>query len=168
MKANINKGIMTDTFDFTASDPFMVETAQIASAIPSWMQDVKAGPVVGQSVHGTHGADVLYGTERADFIEGLRGNDSLYGGGGNDYLSGGGDQDLLHGGAGADVLDGGEGIDTASYRGSAAVMVNLNAGGVGGDAQGDTYIDIENVIGSDFDDTIIGTCLLYTSDAADE
>jgi Ca2+-binding RTX toxin-like protein len=114
------------------------------------------GAIVGQYVEGTQGHDTLYGTERADDMFGLGGHDSLYGGAGNDRLSGGSGNDMLHGGAGADVLDGGEGGDTASYAGSSAVTVNLAFGGLGGDAQGDTYIGIENVMGSNFADTIIG------------
>jgi Ca2+-binding RTX toxin-like protein len=114
------------------------------------------GAVVGQYVEGTAGHDTLYGTDRADDIFGLGGNDSIYGGAGNDRLFGGSGNDMLNGGAGADILDGGEGGDTVSYTGSSAVTVNLAFGGLGGDAQGDTYIDIENVMGSSFADTIIG------------
>src|SRR5262249_57705343 len=55
-------------------------------------------------------------------------------------------------------LDGGAGNDTASYdTSSTAVTVNLATGtGSGGDAQGDTLTNIENLIGSTFNDTLIG------------
>ena len=61
--------------------------------------------------------------------------------GGNDTLIGG-----------ADTLDGGDGTDTASYEGSsAAVTVSLVAGATntGGDAEGDTLSNIENLTGSE-------------------
>ena len=56
------------------------------------------------------------------------------------------------------MLTGGGGTDTASYsESSAGVTVDLAAGtGTGGDAQGDALTTIENVIGSDHDDTLTG------------
>ena len=63
-------------------------------------------------------------------------------------------------GLGADVLDGGQGIDTATYYNAATgVTASLDTGlGVinTGEAAGDTYVNIENLTGSNF-------CLLYTS-----
>jgi len=63
------------------------------------------------------------------------------------------------GGGGADDLDGGGGNDTAVYSDSgAAVTVNLEDGtGQGGSAEGDTLEEIENVVGSDYDDAFLGT-----------
>ena len=65
---------------------------------------------------------------------------------------------MLAGGAGADALTGGAGIDTANYAGSAAgVTVNLATGAtLGGDAQGDTFSGIEQVLGSAQGDTLTG------------
>ena len=53
---------------------------------------------------------------------------------------------------------GNHGNDTASYQDSgAAVIVDLAAGtGVGGDAQGDMLTGIENLIGSDHNDVLVG------------
>ena len=50
------------------------------------------------------------------------------------------------------------GVDTASYATSAAgVAVSLVTGnGVGGDAEGDRLFNIENLTGSNFDDTLEG------------
>ncbi|MDD7912172.1 DUF5801 repeats-in-toxin domain-containing protein, partial [Pseudovibrio exalbescens] len=91
-------------------------------------------------------------------ISTARGDDTVIGGAGNDTIDGGKGNDVLEGGAGADALYGGEGNDTASYAGSSeAVTVNLADGTAsGGDATGDTLSSIENLIGSDHDDTLTG------------
>ena len=74
-------------------------------------------------------------------------------------LLGNGGANVLIGGAGADRLEGGGGTDTASYAASAAgVAVSLMTGiGSGGDAEGDQLLHIENLTGSNFDDTLEGT-----------
>ena len=114
----------------------------------------------GADIEGTPGADKLTGTGDGESIAGLGGDDTIYGGGGDDSLSGGDGNDLLKGGPGADTLKGGEGEDTITYAGSPmGVTINLNDGTArGGDADGDTLGEmIENVMGSDHDDTITGT-----------
>jgi len=91
------------------------------------------------AIIGTDGDDDLVGTAGDDTIIALDGNDTLAG---------------L---AGADLLDGGAGIDTITFDGSAAVTVDLATGtGSGGDAEGDTYFGIENVVGTVFGDDITG------------
>ncbi|MGO1078072.1 beta strand repeat-containing protein, partial [Inquilinus sp. CA228] len=78
---------------------------------------------------------------------------------GNDVLTGGqGDDTLVGEGAGADQLNGGGGDDLLRFDYSpGGVTVDLAAGtGSGGDAQGDTYTSIENVIGSGFADRLTG------------
>ncbi len=93
-----------------------------------------------------------------DTLNGGAGDDSIYGGASDDILSGEDGNDTLVGGAGADTLDGGDGTDTADYSDStAAVNVDLSAGtATGGDAEGDTFTSVENVVGSAQDDTITG------------
>jgi len=103
--------------------------------------------------------DTLTGNTGNNKLEGGKGNDTLIGGLGNDSLDGGDNDDILIGGAGADSLNGGTGNDTASYTGSAvAVNVSLVAGATntGGDADGDVLSNIENLIGSDHNDTLTG------------
>ena len=65
---------------------------------------------------------------------------------------------MLIGGLGADILDGGIGFDWARYDSSnAGINVNLVSGpGTGGHAAGDTYSNIEYVMGSNYGDTITG------------
>lgn len=100
----------------------------------------------------------LYGTFYDDTINGQDGDDEIYGLEGNDTLSGGAGNDQLYGGYGADVLNGGDGTDVACYTDSAeGVAVDLTTGAVsGGSASGDTLIDIENVVGSVFNDYLVG------------
>jgi Ca2+-binding RTX toxin-like protein len=119
------------------------------------------------TISGTDGKDALYGSAAADDIYGGAGNDDLTGKGGDDILSGGsghnhiwgnlGDDTFL-GGSGTDTFAGGGGIDTVLYEQSTAgVTVNLSTHiGSGGDAAGDTFYSIENVVGSDFNDALIG------------
>ena len=102
-----------------------------------------------ENLKGSNFADALTGNGAANILTGLGGDDALNGGGGND---------TLEGGAGADTLNGGAGSDAARYKSSrGAVWVDLNAGEFfGADASGDTLNNIENITGSDFDDTIFG------------
>ena len=101
------------------------------------------------------------GDGSAETIIGSSVGNTIHGNGGNDHLTGGGSDDILEGGAGADVLNGGANGsfgDIASYQHSTAgVNVQLQYGIVqGGDAQGDTLIGIENLIGSSKADTLYG------------
>ncbi len=124
------------------------------------------------SVHGGDGADILYGGLGDDTLNGGAGSDVLYGGDDNDVLYGEDDNDSLYGGlghdtlaggAGADILDGGMGVDVADYSASTAwVRVDLGlstgqtGGGAGNHALGDVLISIEDVMGSAFNDHLIG------------
>ena len=99
--------------------------------------------------------------DRLSKIENLKGStsgDALTGDKNSNILLGLDGDDLLLGGAGADILDGGADTDTASYAGSTkGVLVSLEGGGgVGGDANGDILIGIENLIGSSLADTFKG------------
>ncbi|MBN8196035.1 Ig-like domain-containing protein [Thalassospira povalilytica] len=91
-------------------------------------------------------------------IIGSRLRDELTGDGNNNVIYGGAGSDTLDGGAGADYLDGETGIDTVSYGASSAgVQVDLGAEtATGGDAAGDTLVNIENIAGSVHADTLKG------------
>jgi Ca2+-binding RTX toxin-like protein len=105
------------------------------------------------------GNDTLTGNDLDNILSGGTGGDTLYGLGGKDTLNGEGGNDILYGGAGDDVLDGGAGTDTASYAtATTGVAATLTAGYVVqlGDAAGDTFAGIENLIGSGFADRLIG------------
>ncbi len=115
---------------------------------------IARGTTIENAIGGS-GSDEIRGNSAANRLEGRAGNDELYGLEGND---------LLVGGAGNDRLSGGSGLDTASYAGaSGAVRVSLagqSAQSVGAnDAAGigvDTLLEIENVVGSGYADTITG------------
>jgi len=119
------------------------------------------------NIYGTNDADILTGTDAEDAIYGLEGDDSLDGGLGNDLLDGGLGDDVLNGGSDsyADTGSGGKGTfqydggtDTVSYASSAsAVVVNLKSGTATGGAGNDTLLNIEYLIGSQFDDMLTGS-----------
>jgi len=127
----------------------------------------------GTQLAGTSGDDLMAGQTGAlaDNLAGGAGDDVLVGYAGNDILLGGEGDDVLEGGVGADTLDGGAHVvvagqqtvgDTARYvRSTVAVSVDLNltgpqGGAAGADSVGDVLIGIENVTGSNFNDTITG------------
>jgi Ca2+-binding RTX toxin-like protein len=91
-------------------------------------------------------------------VFGLGGNDWLIGGLGADTLIGGDGNDVLLGGQNADRLDGGSGLDVAYYRDAkSSIIASLILGsGTFGEAYGDTYLDVENVWGSDYNDIVTG------------
>ena len=108
--------------------------------------------------------DELIGNAGANVLSGLAGNDRLHGADGADTLLGGDGDDILMGGVGPDVLDGGDGIDFVSYETFAGqpvpvlnvVVIDLSTSEGSGDAFGDSNISIEGVIGSSFNDFILG------------
>ncbi len=135
----------------------------------SYRNGATAGVTVNLSVStqntGGAGVDTLFnfenltGTDFNDNLSGNSANNSIYGAAGNDTLIGAAGDDTLMGGAGNDTLYGGAGSDTASYQtgATAGVTVNLalstqNTGGAGVD----TLFNIENLVGSAFNDTLTG------------
>ena len=99
--------------------------------------------------------DTLSGIEN---LTGSIGGDLLTGNSGANVLDGGKGNDTLAGLGGADKLTGGEGLDTIDYSASASgVAIDLASNlAAGGDAAGDTYSGIENVTGSNSQDTLSG------------
>lgn len=80
--------------------------------------------------------------------------DTAIGGGGHDLLIGNPFANVLIGGPGSDTLDGGGGSDTASYITAAAGVTVDVLFATTGDALGDSFISIENLQGSNFDDEL--------------
>ena len=106
-----------------------------------------ATPATGLTLIGTDGRD--------EFIAGTDGIDAYFAGDGND---------LIVGSPGADIISGGIGVDAVIYEASPAVnptdpgvIVDLASGfGMGGHADGDLLISIEDVLGSNASDTLLG------------
>jgi Domain of unknown function DUF11/RTX calcium-binding nonapeptide repeat (4 copies) len=131
-------------------------------------------------VVGTQGDDTLAAGSPGDVVCGLGGNDVLTGVEGDETLNGGSGDDALSGDPGNDVLDGGNGTDTATYATSAeGVRADLEAGAATVGAETDTLTDVEDLIGSPFDDHLTGSAgpnriaggdgldLLFGGDGAD-
>lgn len=111
-----------------------------------------------QAVTTGDGIDVIKGNDADNILDGGGSVNRLEGRGGNDTLLGGNDVDVLVGGDGADILNGGGGIDTIQYTDatSGVVVDLLNPEENTGFAAGDTFISVENIWGSDFDDDLRG------------
>ena len=138
-----------------------------------------------ENLSGSTFDDILTGDGNANGLYGAAGNDTLVGGAGDDLLYGDGSvraydltgpisptffadvatlgevsgNDTLEGGLGNDFLDGGAGIDTASYA-NASGSVTVSLGTVVGTSQGadgnDQLRNIENILGSAFNDRLTG------------
>ncbi|HEY8380992.1 MAG TPA: Calx-beta domain-containing protein [Microvirga sp.] len=140
-----------------------VDILRINSEFDSGQKASDHDPLVGRSlfaevIRGDALANALAGNGQSNAIVAGAGNDLLRGLDGRDYLQGDAGDDILLGGAGADGLWGGAGFDVASYaEATSGVSANL-AGGAGntGEAQGDSYSQVEGLTGSAFVDTLIG------------
>ena len=109
-----------------------------------------------ENLLGANSDDTLTGDTAANFLAGANGNDLLSGGDGNDTFSGGAGADTIYGGLGtADWLD----FNWRPFFGPEFDAVNVNlstASGSAGNAEGDVYSQIENVRGTNYNDTLVG------------
>ncbi len=120
-------------------------------------RDVICGLGGDDVIYGRGGDDELRGGPGADRILGGDGNDKIFGHTGNDELTGGGGSDRIYPGTGIDTVDGGRGSsDWVMYRtAKRGVVVSLRAGVATGQGR-DTLVNVENIVGSRFADTLIG------------
>ena len=92
---------------------------------------------------------IQFGTNNRDYIYGIEVNDEIYALGGDDwlYLS-----------SGDDIIDGGEGYDRLDARSwNEAITVDLDAGTIVSNAGGNDQLrNVERIIGTQFDDVLIG------------
>ncbi|MCU0730424.1 MAG: choice-of-anchor L domain-containing protein, partial [Hyphomonas sp.] len=147
----VNTGVLVDTaFGGNGGGAAGASFISIESVI---------GTSAADTVRGGEGADTFSGGAGGDILDGRGGADLLEGGDGADQLFGGAGNDALVGGAGADLLNGGDGFDTVSYStsGLAVIVDALFNGGNTNDAAGDVLLNIEQIVGSIFGDTVRGT-----------
>ncbi|WP_018632010.1 M10 family metallopeptidase C-terminal domain-containing protein [Neomegalonema perideroedes] len=155
-----------DVIDFSSTDKKTVIDLRAASLLVEsggggWVSFIEdawgdaltaytiAYGVVIENGFGGSNDDSVTGNEHANLLKGNAGDDVLKGLGGND---------VLNGGLGADSLDGGEGTDRASYADAAAgLTVDLADASLNtGEAAGDSFVSIEDLQGSRFNDNLRG------------
>jgi Ca2+-binding RTX toxin-like protein len=173
-------GAGSDTVDYSQESPFQLlvnlETNVASGGTASGDTFYSIENLIGSDDRidrfiGTSAANHFWGQGGGDYFNGRGGNDILDGGNDGDILYGEAGDDTIIGGAGQDYLDGGTGIDTVVYSSSSAgVTVDLaNGTANGGDADGpvqivgrgttirhDILVGFENVVGSFYDDHLIG------------
>ncbi|MDD1462628.1 FG-GAP-like repeat-containing protein [Dolichospermum sp. ST_sed2] len=158
----VNQSLETKTDDNLTTLQIQISDPLFSAVTTTLPTNVKNLLLTGSAaINGTgNGLDnYIIGNSGNNILNGGIGNDTLDGGLGNDTLIGGSENNILIGGLGSDRLDGSLGNDTASYvNASASVTVNLalTTAQTGGEATGDILLNIENLIGSKFDDTLAG------------
>lgn len=148
--------------------------------------DVITGNGGNDTISGAAGNDTISGGNGNDTISGGDGNDRIDGGSGNDKISGDAGDDVMSGGTGNDTFAGGDGFDTVSYAnatkyadvsftatdssGIGGHYTNKPAGGLGGEASGDTFTGIEAFIGTQYADWVGGgsTAMTFNLGAGDD
>jgi uncharacterized delta-60 repeat protein len=156
---------VTDVIVNNAEDVIALFTTGNASASLAFDKfgKIKSGYITGSDI-----SDDFITTDVSDRLYGLNGDDVLNGGKGDDYIDGG---------AGDDQIIGGLGNDTAVYSDAKnGVAIDLQTGEAGSlqvDAQigSDILSSIENTIGSDYQDVILGSTdnnVIESGDGNDE
>ena len=143
--------------DFTVED-YNVARITITTAAPTMSTAVPAlDPIVS-----TASDDNTIGTDSDDELAGTEGNDGITGQLGDDVIDGSSGNDVFDGGAGNDTLNGGAGMDTAVYQFApnsvTVILGEAEAQGIALDGFNtiDILSDIENIIASEFNDSLIG------------
>ncbi|GGE55347.1 serralysin [Agaricicola taiwanensis] len=159
-----------DAADYSDADP--ISSSQGGRLVADLMTSgSNNGEATGDRYHsieeliGSRHNDSLRGDDDDNIVRGGAGHDELHGRGGDDALYGGDGNDSFSGGLGADHLDGGSGQDTARYVtaeatdafGTGLTVDLIDFGANTGEAEGDSYHSIENVMGSNYHDIIRGT-----------
>ena len=135
---NLRGGAGSDTASYSASTAGVNVNLATSAASGGYAQGDTLLEI--ENVEGSKYPDILFGNEKDNVLRGLDGND------------------FLQGNAGDDTLDGGLGVDTVSYT-SSPEGVSLNIGtGSADDGFGftDSLAGFENIIGSNFNDILIG------------
>ncbi|MGB3945718.1 MAG: calcium-binding protein, partial [Candidatus Saccharimonadales bacterium] len=126
-------------------------------------------------LEGGNDDDLIFGGTGNDSIWGQNGNDTIYAKAGNNSIYGGENDDIIYAGTGLDIIDGGNGEDTLRFDGAdTRVVVNLGSDTLsydsttivanrfinswlsGASEQTGTVTNMENVDGTNYNDTIRG------------
>jgi Ca2+-binding RTX toxin-like protein len=107
---------------------------------------------------GGSGPDRIESRGSADAILAMAGDDTISAGSGVDDINAGPGDDCIDGGDDGDRIDGGSGFDTVQFSGSnAGVRADLETRvGQGGFAEGDVYLHVEGLIGTEYNDELGG------------
>lgn len=154
----LNGGDGSDAVEYgTATGPVTVEIWKNTSANDG--QGGNDSLINIENVYGGNFNDLLVGNEGVNTIYGRPGDDNILGGGGNDSLYGDAGNDLMAGNAGNDIINGGDGSDTVDYiMATGAVTVEIWKNSAISDGQGgsDTLANVENALGGNFNDLLVG------------
>ncbi|MEH6736913.1 MAG: calcium-binding protein, partial [Sulfitobacter sp.] len=162
---NYNLGTGLATFAGFPSETMV----NFENLIASGGDDTITGSFDANNLNGGNGNDIINGGSGIDTIEGGSGNDTINGGLGKDDVSGGLGDDvfLVTGGDFGDDIDGGGDTDTLDLSGwtNSGIAFNVNLAletyelspNIAGANGMYTIENVENVIGSDFNDSIIGS-----------
>ncbi|MEL7465407.1 MAG: Calx-beta domain-containing protein [Pseudomonadota bacterium] len=146
----LNGGADVDTADF--SDASAATLAILLNREGIAQSTLSSGRDTFISIENLIGSDFndrLFGDSAANRIEGGDGGDTLDGVAGDDSLFGGDGNDGFRARGGTDLFDGGDDVDFVNYADSTGANAFLDGSGTNGRAAvGDTFVDIENLVGS--------------------
>ncbi|MFA9372919.1 MAG: hypothetical protein ACERKK_02065, partial [Poseidonibacter sp.] len=115
--------------------------------------DLLYGGLGNDEIKGGSESDIIYGDD--DQVSAGGGDDTLYGDSGDDIIYAGSGNDTLFGGANDDILHGDTGVDTVDYSNATnGIEVNFVTNRGTGEGTDELY-NIENAVGSKYDDTFI-------------
>ncbi len=156
----INGSAGADTIDGGADIDTMSYAASASGVTVNLQTNVNTGgDAAGDSLSNIEN---VTGSGYNDILTALATGSVLTGGAGVDNLNGGVGNDTLIGGTGGDIINGGAGIDTVSYIDSTGIVnVDLTRAGVqfGGSAIDDILSNIENLTGSNYNDSLYGNTI---------
>ncbi len=165
----IDAGEGNDTIDFSHIDSVNPEGI---------IADLVNGTITGdgndtisniENVNGTQDIDIIIGDDKQNILNGNKGYDTISGGAGNDTLAGNVGNDFIEGGVGSDTVSYEDAINNVDNQGVVVTLDQDFEDGIYGTATGidgaDELKSIENVIGSNYDDTITGNASKNTISA---
>lgn len=163
----IEGSALRDVLNGSSGDDFIYGYGNEDRIFGKGGSDFLFGGSGGDDLFGGNGMDFLYGGSGGDMLDGGKGPDYLYGEGGGDTLIGRGGENTLYGGGGSDLMyshggddafDGGNGGDTVTYQfAEQGVTAWLWLAGTQDTGDGlDSFVDVENLTGSDYDDWLAG------------